>query len=67
MKREKISLPLMSLPSLPVYQINEVVQMAIERATSDPTWNERTLLTPEEFSGLLKMVVETIYFRFQDK
>ena len=31
---------------------NEVVQMVIESTTSDPTWNERTLLTPEEFSDL---------------
>ena len=38
---------------------NEVIQMAIERAANDPTWNERTLFTPEEFGNLLKMVVET--------
>ena len=43
---------------------NEVVQMVIESTTSDPTWNERTLLTPEEFSDL---VVETTHFRFQGK
>ena len=26
--------------------------MAIERATTNPTWNERTLVTPEEFGDL---------------
>ena len=42
---------------------NKVTQMAIERATSDPTWNERTILIPKEFGDL----VETTYFRFQGK
>ena len=46
---------------------DEVVQMAIKGATSDPTWNERTLLTAREFGDLLKMVSETTYFRFQGK
>ena len=41
--------------------------MATERAGSDPTWNERTLLTHEEFDNLLKMVVQITYFRFQVK
>ena len=45
----------------------EEVQMAIQRAKEDPTWNERTLTAPEEFGDLLKMVVETTYFRFQGK
>ena len=63
MKREKSSLPLTFTSVLG----NEVVQMAFERAASDPIWNERTLLTPEEFSDLLKMVVKTTYFRFQGK
>ena len=47
-----------------VLGIEVVQQMAIERATNGPTWNERTLLTPEEFGDLLTMVVETTYFRF---
>ena len=46
---------------------NEVVEMAIKRATSDHTWNERTLLTPEKFGDLLKIVIKTTYFRFQGK
>ena len=50
-----------SLPS------KEVVQMAILRAKEDPTWNERTLMTPVELGDLLKMVVETTYLRFQGK
>ena len=44
---------------------NEVVQIVIRRASSDPTCNERTLLIPDKFGDLLKMVVETTYFRFQ--
>ena len=45
----------------------EVIQMAVQRVKSDLTWKERTLMTCEEFGGLLKMVVEITYFRFQDK
>ena len=41
--------------------------MAVKRVKMDPTWNERTLMTPEEFGDLLKMVVETTYFRYNDK
>ena len=37
----------------------EVVEMAIQSAKEDPTWNERKLMTPEEFGDLLKIVVET--------
>ena len=42
-------------------------KMAIQRAKSDPTWKERILVAPKEFGDLLKMVVETTYFRFQGK
>ena len=45
----------------------ELVQVAIQRVKSDPTWKERTLMTPKEFGDLLQMVVETTYFRFQGK
>ena len=51
----------MSLPSLPVYQ----VQMATQRVEGDPIWKERTFMTSKEFVDLLKMVVEITYFRFQ--
>ena len=43
----------------------EVVEMAEKRANQDPTWYNKTLMTPEEFRELLKMAVEMTYFRFQ--
>ena len=43
----------------------EVVEMAVKRANKDPTWYNRTLMTPEEFSELLLLVVEMTYLRFQ--
>ena len=42
----------------------EVVEMAVKRANKDPTWYNKTLMTPEELRELLLMVVEMNYFRF---
>ena len=45
----------------------EVVKMVILCAERDPTWSNRTLMTPEEFGHLLQMVVDTTYFRFNGR
>ncbi|XP_078682439.1 uncharacterized protein LOC144916914 [Branchiostoma floridae x Branchiostoma belcheri] len=44
----------------------EVVGMAVSRAEKDPTWKDRTLLTPKEFGELLLLVVSTTYFQYND-
>ena len=43
----------------------EVVQMAVNRATEDPTWSTRIQMIPDEFRSLLRMTVDTTYFRFK--
>ena len=37
----------------------KVVQMSIQCAKRDPTWSNRTLMTPEEFGDQLQVVVDT--------
>ena len=44
---------------------NEVVDVAVDRATKDLKWYNRTKLTPEEMGELLTYCLNTTYLKFQ--
>lgn len=43
----------------------EVVEMCVNRVKQDPTWSQRSGLTPEEFGDLLELTLDTTYFQHQ--